>query len=285
MVISPANPKESAPDMLNQVGHYDDRKLLKTMKRIHITGCPRSGTTLMMEMMRTCFHNDAFCMHEMSIFEKPESGHPEIFFSKQPSDIRWIKSLLRADDNLYVINMIRDPRAVITSIHRNFPGMYFCNFRIWNECHQKSQQLMKHPHFLQIRYEDLVADPGQVQDAIQKVIPFLAKKHDFSEYHNFAKPSANANAAMGGIRKISTARIAGWKNHLPRIKHEYQHHPAMADILIMLGYESDKKWGDQLNDVAAKKGMCRYPDHAKKLKSAESKIRNSLKILKYIITK
>ncbi len=255
------------------------------MKRVHITGCPRSGTTLMMEMLRTCFQNDGYCEHEMSIFEKPE-GHPEIFFSKQPSDIRWVKPLIHADANLYVINMIRDPRSVITSIHRNFPAMYFCNFRVWNECNQKALHLIQHHRFLQIRYEDLVSDPDHVQGDIQTSFPFLEKKSCFSEYHRFAKPSSDATAAMGGVRKISEDRISTWKNHLPRIKHEYGYHPQqMADILIMLGYESDNEWVQQINAVVAEKGKCRYPDHAKILKVAESKIRNGFKILKYIILK
>jgi len=254
------------------------------MKRIHITGCPRSGTTLMMELMRTCFHNDGYCEHEMSIFESPE-GCPEKFFSKQPSDIRRIKPLLHTDENLYVINMVRDPRAVITSIHRNFPGMYFCNFRVWNECNQKALLLMKHHRFLQVRYEDLVLDPDHVQDDIQTAFSFLVKERLFSEYHSFAKPSFDAKAAMGGVRKISADRITTWKKHLPRIKHEYKQYPEIADVLIMLGYESDRDWIRQIDHVVAEKGKCRYPDHAKKLKAAESKIRNGIKILKYIVTR
>lgn len=253
------------------------------MKRVHITGCPRSGTTLMMELMRTCFDNDGYCEHEMSIFEKPDEQF-EIFFSKQPSDIRRIKPLLQADDNLYVINMVRDPRAVISSIHRNFPGMYFCNFRIWNECNQKALQLAKQHRFLQIRYEDLVLTPDQVQDKIQTAFSFLVKKLIFSKYHGFAKPSFDAKAAMGGVRKISTDRIATWKKHLPRIKYEYELHPEMADVLIMLGYESGREWIRQADHVIAEKGKCRYPDYANKLKATESAIRNGIKIIKYIIS-
>ena len=254
------------------------------MKRIHITGCPRSGTTLMMELMRTCFQNDGYCEHEMSIFEQPED-HLEVFFSKQPSDIRRIKPLLHADVNLYVINMVRDPRAVITSIHKNFPGMYFCNFRVWNECNQKALQLMRYHRFLQVRYEDLVFAPDHVQNDIQTAFLFLAKEIPFSEYHSFAKPSSDAKTAMGGVRKIASDRIDNWKQHLPRIKFEYEQHPEMVDVLIKLGYESDREWLRQTDHVVAEKGKCRYPDHANKLKAVESKIRNGVKILKYIISK
>ena len=52
------------------------------MKRLHITGCPRSGTTLLMEQISTCFENDGHCAHEQSIFEAvaPSQG---LYISKQ----------------------------------------------------------------------------------------------------------------------------------------------------------------------------------------------------------
>jgi len=253
------------------------------MTRIHITGCPRSGTTLMMELMRTCFENDGYCQHEMSIFEQPP-GHPNLFFSKQPSDIRRVKPLLYFDRNLHIINMVRDPRSVISSIHKSFPDIYFCNYRVWNECNIKGKQLLHHPRFMQIRYEDLSQSADDVQIAINEFFPFLTKKYNFSDYHSIAHPSDESDSAMGGVRKISSNRILSWKNHLPRVKYEYERFPELADILIELGYELDKSWLQVLDDVEEVKGKCRYPDKANRLKYFESYIRNGLKMIKYLFT-
>src|SRR5690606_16659434 len=38
------------------------------MPRLHVVGCPRSGTTLLMELLATCFHCQRQNGHELSIF-------------------------------------------------------------------------------------------------------------------------------------------------------------------------------------------------------------------------
>ena len=57
------------------------------MKRLHIVGCPRSGTTLLMELVSTCFASGGYCDHELSIFE-PVEDVADIYFTKQPNDIK-----------------------------------------------------------------------------------------------------------------------------------------------------------------------------------------------------
>jgi hypothetical protein len=234
----------------------------------------------MMELMHTCFECDGFCEHEVSIFD-PVPGRPAVYFSKQPSDIKRIKPLLDADPDLFSVCMIRDPRSVITSMHNNLPGIYFCNFRIWNECYQAAKKLTKHPRCLILRYEDLANDPETVQSVIETKFPWLIKKHGFSEYHRIANPSGNAMAALGGVRKISPERVRTWMKHLPRIKYEYEQHPEMADILTELDYEPDQTWLKPLKSVNPKKGECRYPDHPSPLKRLEYFIRVTKKTVKY----
>src|SRR5262245_13347049 len=92
------------------------------VKRLHLVGCPRSGTTLMMELMKTCFKHDACCEHEESLFHEP-SGNPGLYFSKQPTDIRYLHRVFLRDPNLFVVNLLRDPRDVISSRHQSKPGL------------------------------------------------------------------------------------------------------------------------------------------------------------------
>ncbi len=70
--------------------------------------------------------------------------------------------------------MGRDPRAVITSKHRESPGQYFCNYRVWHECDQAAAVFAAQPRFLRLRYEDLVGDPDAVQRQIETVFPSLS---------------------------------------------------------------------------------------------------------------
>src|SRR5688572_6095621 len=136
------------------------------MRRIHIVGAHRSGTSLMLDLVGSCFaHVAANLDAEMSIYDEPDPKHlaaadaPEVFVSKQPRDVTIIGRMLRIDPSLHVICMIRDPRAVITSINRTHPDRYFCNGRVWLECDHAARKLEDHPRFCLIRYEDLVNDP------------------------------------------------------------------------------------------------------------------------------
>ena len=135
------------------------------MRRLHITGCPRSGTTLLMEQMSTCFENDGHCEHERSVFDNVAlpSG---LYISKQPSDIKHLGHIFHRDDELYIIYLLRDPRSVITSKHGAASQQYFCNYRVWQDCERAAANYAGHPRFLRLRYEDLVADPDRVQACI-----------------------------------------------------------------------------------------------------------------------
>ena len=65
------------------------------MKRIHIVGSgPRTGTTLIAEMMIACFEIDLHTEHEDSIYTWPPY-RGNIFLTKKPRDILVIEPILR----------------------------------------------------------------------------------------------------------------------------------------------------------------------------------------------
>lgn len=257
------------------------------LKRLHIVGCPRSGTTLLMEIMSTCFQSDGVCEHEISIFEDiPVSDG--IYISKKPSDIKNLQHIYPHDPNLYIIYMVRDPRSVITSKHHSNREQYFCNFKAWKACDSAAQQYLpggrfdQLQRFLQIRYEDLVADPDSAQQAITDRFGFLQQLHRFSDFEKFAKPSDSASKAMNGLRPISQQRIEGWKNHLPRIKQQLQLRPELAQDLLRLRYEQDNSWQQQLASVEATAFPCRYPERTEFFKELEKSLRMRLRSRRYL---
>lgn len=243
-----------------------------TMQRLHIVGCPRSGTTLMMELMVTCFMKSAFCDHEMSLFDEPENN-PKLFFSKQPSDIKFLEHVFPKDPTLYVLYMVRDPRSVITSIHGSRPDEYFCNYRAWQACADAATGYENQTRFLKVRYEDLVEDPDAVQRVIMEKFSFLKKIHNFSEYEKKAKPSGDALTAMSGLRAVDKSRVSGWHAHLPRVKAELLKSQSMIDALIVNGYEPNRQWTKLLDDVDPVEYPCRYPEKDFFLKTLETRFR------------
>jgi len=251
------------------------------VKRIHIVGCPRSGTTLLMEMMSTCYKSDGFCEHEMSIFE-PAPPAAGLYISKQPSDIKHIQHIFFADPELFIIYLTRDPRAVVTSKHRDNPNQYFCNYRIWKDCENAAETYRGHPRFLVLKYENLANKPDQCQSDINKQFDFLQIEHLFSEFERFASPSAQAQQAMNGLRAVNTQSLKRWQQHLPRLKEQIESNALLTNDIKRLGYETDDTWLDIFASVQATKFPCRYPDKAPFFKELEKKLRVWLKSQRYL---
>jgi len=216
--------------------------------RLHVVGCARSGTTLMAELIATCFAGIGHAEHELSIF-RPAPAEHRVYVSKKPSDVKRIGPLLRADPDLFVIDVYRDPRAVITSTLG--PGHpYRIPFENWAKCIRAARALAGHPRFLDVRYERLVAEPDAVQREIEAWLPFLMQRHPFSQFDRHAQPTSEARSALGGVRAVDAERVARWRAHLPRVKAELLRHPEMATVLIELGYEPDASWTCELDAVA-----------------------------------
>ncbi len=216
----------------------------------------------------------------MPVFREPE-GAPGLFISKQPSDIKRIHMILRHDPNLFVIYMERDPRAVIASIHPVDPTRYFADFRIWKESHAAAEKLADESRFKLVRYEDLVESPDDVQRELAAHWPFLEATDPFSTFEQKANPSFKADEAMKGVRPISTDRIDGWKEHLPRIKAQAGRYPEMADLLVACGYETDDEWMKLLDGVEKDDRSSFYEDKENWLQAAERAVRYTCKVAAY----
>ncbi|MCG8392620.1 MAG: sulfotransferase [Pseudomonadales bacterium] len=239
---------------------------------LHVVGCPRSGTTLMAEMLVACYPHQQHSEHEETLFKVPphEKG---LRLSKKPNDALWMAPLLKRDENLYVIAMLRDPRSVICSQHKAWPGMYFCNYPVWKRAEKAIQTIQAHPRVLLVRYEDLVRDPMAVQADIEQQFPFLERAHDFNRFHEVAQSGEEARNALGGVRAVDLSRIAGWQEHLPRLKQQLERYPQLADDLITHGYETDRSWLKSLDGVEAETFPCRYSDSSEFWKHLEQKLR------------
>lgn len=252
----------------------------QALTRLHVVGCPRSGTTLMMEMLATCYEHAGHCEHEETFFKVPDvrSG---LYLSKQPNDVNWIEPIVRRDPSAFFVAMIRDPRAVVCSRHSGHEGLYFANYRIWKKAERSIVRLMKYSHVVVVQFEDLTADPDRVQRDIENAFPFLVRKHPFSEYHHHARVSAGSDRALGGVRAVSGAANSSWRRHLPRLAQQLDRHPGMADDLMAWGYERDKSWMQALDGVSPVQYPCRYPDRPTPLRDLESGFRIRRKRARY----
>ena len=218
------------------------------MKRIHIVGCPRSGTTLMHQLLSTCYESSGFCNFEKGIFKRIDPSH-SIYFSKKPDDLHVIKYVLKKKRNLYVICMLRDPRCVISSIHYSNPEEYYCDFWMWEKCYKLIKEIQTHERVLIVRYEDLLSSPDIEEKKIQNFCGDLVQKHAFVNFDKYAAPSLESLKAMKGLRSLDTENAKSWMKHLPRVKQQLQQYPQMQNFLEISGYEKDDSWQKHLEKV------------------------------------
>lgn len=248
----------------------------RIMKRIHIVGVsPRTGTTLMAEAIKTCYHIDYHTTHEDRLFSRAP-GNPDIFLTKNPKDIIIAGPSLRVDPDLYVVCMLRDPRDIICSKHKKDPDRYWASLRYWKMYSKEAERLKGHPKFILIRYESFVSNPDDVQNILSDRMPFLEKKAPFSDYHNVASVSDSSQKALSGVRPIQPTSVGRWRNHKNRIAGQLKLHGSLADDLIRFGYEENDQWLDELKGIEPDLSAGHFPEYM------TLKKRVSLKFGKYL---
>jgi hypothetical protein len=143
-------------------------------KHLHIVGCsPRSGTTLLHEVMVTCFEIDKHYDHEIR-FNLVTGDDDDIVVTKRPKDTMYMPAVLDGDPELYVIYVLRDPRDVICSRHGKDERLYYSNIRLYRELHRYARQMYGHDRFLEVRYEDLVHDADATQARIMEAFTWIS---------------------------------------------------------------------------------------------------------------
>ncbi len=219
------------------------------MKHIHIvSSSPRSGTTLLFELMTSSFQIDCYPKHEARIGKKPPQNC-DILLTKSPKDTVVMDTILQKVSNIYVLFLLRDPRDSAVSKHKNKPHHYYGSLRYWFNYIPYYQRFRNHPRVLTVKYEDLVSKPNAIQDKIQDTFPFLEKKDRFSNYTRNASPSEDAEKALGGVRAINTSSIGNWRNHKYKLKKDIETFGPIAEDLIQFGYEDSKEWRKELESA------------------------------------
>ena len=229
-------------------------------KHLHIVACsPRSGTTLLSEVMVTCFKFDKHYDHEIR-FHLVSADAGQILVTKRPKDTMYMPALIDNDPELYVIYVMRDPRDVIVSRHGKDKSIYYSNIRLWRQLHAYANQMTGHERFLEVRYEDFVRNPDSTQQMISEKFPWLEKIHEFSEYHEYAQISEKSITAMHSVRPIAPTSVGVWTQHPGRIKGQQMIHGSLSPDLIECGYESTADWEQVLNGVEPDFSRSLYPE-------------------------
>ncbi len=220
------------------------------MLHLHIASLgPRSGTTLLFEIVAASYAWEGRATHEMTLAEVPDRPL-ESLLTKHPGDLRLVKRALKFHSDLFVIIILRDPRDCVVSIHGSSPDRYWANMLGLRNNVPHYLELLGHPRLHVVQYEELVANPNNVQRDIEAAFPFLDRRAQFSEFHNIAQPGAAATLALREVRPVSTDSVGAWRNHLPRIKQQEEDFGPIAPVLEALGYDHSD-WPICIADIKA----------------------------------
>jgi len=217
---------------------------------IVIGGCGRSGTTLLLSILSS--HPEIYAIPHESVAlvnwehntqKKGASGfslypsrldrlyrhllvnripaEARRWCEKTPRNIHHLENILGYWPDAFFLNIIRDPRDVLTSKHQNKPGEYWVSLDRWVRDVNKGLEYQDHPRVITIRYEDLVQN---FEPTIKNLCVFL-KITCAPEIQNWhAHTTVRKNRAwQGKVVKLHTKSLAKWK--------QQEHESRLAEIM------------------------------------------------------
>jgi hypothetical protein len=224
---------------------------------IVISGFPRSGSTLLYNMLRTTVVGFDFYEREWPAMKALEDcaqdGRHRI--SKRPMDIisaRDIEARARElNVRMYFVLTFRDPRGVLTSIHANSEGRYKVNWDYSLKTSHKDGVCGRTPGLIEnyracracwerkggnppvVFYEDLVTDPDRVQWTLGGECA-LKYEGRFQDFHRTPPPDFLTHQ-MNGLRPVEPSRIDAWKEHPERVREQFEACPELNEVMEWLG--------------------------------------------------
>lgn len=207
-----------------------------------ITGWSRSGTSLLLALLYCTVKNK-----KVEISAESDRGvNNDGWISKNPASLTEKPGIKKP------VIMVRDPRAVLTSMWFDegyFVGGDFCK-------NGKDHGLIKNYKVMRgqysdiniFRYEHLILRPDQFQDHLGQYWG-LDYIDEFSTWPRFPEEKMqNVKSVwrrkMNGVREIDSGH--DWRDHMPRIREQFDYFPELHDMVIGLGYESDRHWYDEV---------------------------------------
>ena len=192
--------------------------------RLLVTGCARSGNTLMQFLMASGFCGVDKIDGEVCPLSSPADG---VF--KYP---RATFDLGRYAGRVAIIFMLRHPKAVLMSRKLHAPYDYWVSPERWI---QATEMLGAYSDYVcMVRYESLVTQPDYVQGIPGRVFD-LEISHPFSLCHEyFDEQDVGGVKLMRGIRSMDKTRLEPWRSasaeDLHHLRSCYENFPQLAEL-------------------------------------------------------
>ena len=218
---------------------------MANVNRIHIVGCARSGTTMLHYAM-VAFQNTLLFDSETQVWNSPSVSESLKLFCKCLSKKQscyyvtkrsfgwWKKDAIERlatqviKDKIYLLNIVRDPRDVLTSTHKLNERKFYVEPQTWiDSVHAGkllAEELGSYEHLLTIRYEDVVSNPLEVSSQLQDKfgLSLNPKLQDWSRLKDnleLLDVDQTMTSYMHKLRNFDPATIGKWKEDLEKKNH------------------------------------------------------------------
>src|ERR1035438_6914130 len=218
---------------------------------IYIQGCARSGNTLIRELCVSAFQGaelvklaehraECSLAHLVGLLRPPAAG-PRVFVASRnyENSLAMDRKFLRANPDVKILWMLRDPRDILTSTHPDQPGKFYVTPERLIQSLQLYGQFKEEAQVFTVRYEELVTNADAVQNRIAQSFN-LAASRKFAEAHKFFPRFHENVRAMHSIRPIDANTVQKWRNQ-PQLQEYlrqiFARHPAIISLARECGYE------------------------------------------------
>lgn len=231
----------------------------KRESHIVICGFPRSGTSLLYNMMSATLVDYKHIKGEKPCLELLyEKG---CWISKNPNDLFSVKKAYLRNarrKKLFFLVIVRDPRDVMTSKHQIYRDGYFIGYEGsingsygLRDLYEQYKVLLADKKISNkiffTTYEELVEDSEALQ-ARFSMFTGIDFDGDWAEFHSSGgdlaySPGEQATGERAAA-PLQNDRVCKWKNdtHRARICQQFTDYPQLFDVLVDLGYEDDQNW-------------------------------------------
>ena len=209
-----------------------------------MTGCPKTGTTLMYHLIGSGFDG-------IQLLKRPDRNREEVLIKEGASfvtkcPIVEAEDRRAADASVRIVCMVRHPYATLISKHihasrkaktrgcyHNMPGHILRGYQI-------ASDLVLRDRAIVVRFEDLLVDPNRIQ--LELSVDWAMKpSHLFSEAHDHFDWEDPEALAMHGKRKMDLSRLRPWEHaHQEDLQHIRENFgPEMKAAAALFGYDPE----------------------------------------------